>query len=715
MEPVIKKKCGGFQGMGLYKTVIKGIYFIKYSVPTPIQRKVIPLALEGLDIVAMSRTGSGKTAAFLIPMFQKLYKHENTGPRAIIISPTRDLALQTLKFAKDLGRFLDLECAVIIGGDSMESQFLSVLQNPDIIICTPGRFLRVVVEMKCDLSKIQYVVFDEADRLFELGFEEDMKQIIKMLPANRQTLIVSATLPKSLIDFTHVGLHNPRVVRLDVDHKLSDSLKLFFFNVRDVDKLAVLVYLLKEIHKYKELTVVFASTKYHVEMIVEVLNKMNIDAVAAFSSMDDEARKENIEKLRSKKCSILVVTDLAARGLDIPLLDNVINYNLPSKAKVFIHRSGRVARAGRVGNSFSLISPNEIAFLFDIEAVMGRTLQFSTMKEKDFRMNGNGMFGLVPQSVIDSENDDLKQLFDSNDFKDLLNVSLNAEKKFLKFKDSCSKESIEKAKKFDTFNLGFHPFFNVSPEDLSSYGSLFSSHNRLLVAKKGMGLEKVFSARNSLKPLLKNSIHLPSKKPTRQPKPVKSKTKYNSELADFKNSYRSRKFVDTYCVPSAPKDLKEDIGLEINKELNSNKISSSFEFTPDENNLLAKQKSSKRGMKKWDRKKKKFVTSADEERDVKKVKTESGVVVPKSFITKSYDKWLKKTGLYDSIQTDDPNKLKKKLVKIQTENEEKMLSNENNHKKYHKNNLNDTVHKIYKKRTKEQKNARMHTKRKSKR
>lgn len=178
-----------------------------YKVPTPIQRKCIPLILDGKDAVAMARTGSGKTAAFLIPMLEKLKAHSaKVGIRALVLSPTRELALQTLKFCKQLGKHTDLRYAVVLGGDSMDQQFSDMHSNPDVVVATPGRLLHIVVEMELVLSTVKYLVFDEADRLFEMGFAEQLTELIARLPEDRQTLLFSATLPKLLVEFARAGL-----------------------------------------------------------------------------------------------------------------------------------------------------------------------------------------------------------------------------------------------------------------------------------------------------------------------------------------------------------------------------------------------------------------------------------------------------------------------------------------------------------------------------
>ncbi|CAG0898499.1 unnamed protein product, partial [Darwinula stevensoni] len=373
-----KKKSGGFQSMGLSHAVFKGIMRKGYKVPTPIQRKCIPVIMDGRDMVGMARTGSGKTAAFLIPMLEKLQVHSaSTGARALILSPTRELALQTLKFTKELGRFTGLKAAVIVGGESMEDQFAALHENPDIILATPGRLCHVCIEMSLKLTSIHYVVFDEADRLFEMGFQEQLHEILRRLPENRQTLLFSATLPKLLVDFAKAGLSDPVLIRLDVESKLSEQLKLAFFSVRAEDKLALLLHLLRNVIPTDQLTVIFMATKHYVDylnlqghspakIIKElklprstvykaiarykelgttqdlVLEKAGVPRTYLYSSLDPTARKINAAKFSSRKVNLLIVTDIAARGIDIPLLDNVINFDFPSKPKLFVHRVGEL-------------------------------------------------------------------------------------------------------------------------------------------------------------------------------------------------------------------------------------------------------------------------------------------------------------------------------------------------------------------------------------
>uniref|UniRef100_A0A8C4ED08 RNA helicase n=1 Tax=Dicentrarchus labrax TaxID=13489 RepID=A0A8C4ED08_DICLA len=438
-----KKKSGGFQSMGLSYPVYKGVMKKGYKVPTPIQRKTVPVILDGKDIVAMARTGSGKTAAFLVPMFEKLKAPQaQTGARALILTPTRELALQTMKFTKELGKFTGLKTALILGGDSMN----------------------VNVSMNLKLHNVEYVVFDEADRLFEMGFAEQLQEIIRRLPDTRQTLLFSATLPKLLVEFARAGLTEPVLIRLDVDSKLSDQIKLSLFYLRADDKPALLLHLLRNVVKPQEQTVVFVATKHHVEYVKELLTLEGVECAYIYSALDQTARKINIGKFVHRKAMVLIVTDVAARGIDIPLLDNVINYNFPSKPKLFLHRVGRVGRAGRSGVAYSMISQDEMPFVYDLHLFLGRPVQFATPEHTE---DSEGVFGRVPQSILDDESAHLITAHENSlDLENLHRVSENAYKQYLKSRPNPSPESIRRVKSTDMSVMAVHPLLGSGLEKM---------------------------------------------------------------------------------------------------------------------------------------------------------------------------------------------------------------------------------------------------------
>uniref|UniRef100_A0A3B4FK87 DEAD-box helicase 54 n=1 Tax=Pundamilia nyererei TaxID=303518 RepID=A0A3B4FK87_9CICH len=277
-----------------------------------------------------------------------------------------------------------------------------------------------------------------------------------------QTLLFSATLPKLLVEFARAGLTEPVLIRLDVDSKLSDQIKLSFFHLRVDDKPALLLHLLRNVVKPQEQTVVFAATKHHVEYLKELLSSEGLECAYIYSALDQTARKINIGKFVHRKAMVLLVTDVAARGIDIPLLDNVINYNFPSKAKLFLHRVGRVGRAGRSGTAYSLICPDEMPYVYDLHLFLGRPVQFASPEHTQ-----EGVFGRVPQRILDDESAHLITSHENSlDLQNLLRVSENAYKQYLKSRPNPSPESIRRVKNTDVSSMGVHPVLGCGLEKM---------------------------------------------------------------------------------------------------------------------------------------------------------------------------------------------------------------------------------------------------------
>ncbi|KAF9414457.1 hypothetical protein HW555_007654 [Spodoptera exigua] len=434
-----KKSSGGFQSMGLSFPILKGITKRGYKQPTPIQRKTIPLALTGKDVVAMARTGSGKTACFVLPILEKLLA-PNSKPlpgknfRALILSPTRELALQTLRFVRELGKFTGLSSAAILGGESIEQQF-SVMSGtaPDIVVATPGRFLHICIEMSLKLDNIQVIVFDEADRLFELGFGEQLREIVARLPSSRQTLLFSATLPKMLVEFARAGLTDPTLVRLDVDWKLPSTLWLGWIAVRAELKTAALLILLDKVLTAKTpQAVVFAATKHHVEYLNLILQQAGISSTYAYSGLDPSARKIALGRFTNKKCSVLIVTDVAARG--------------------------RSARAGRAGRAFSLIAPEDVAHLLDLQLFLGAELISPSQVKESGSTCPSGVWGAIPTSQLELRHQDI-MAWEKNvsEIEDAARVCGRGWQQYIKWREPASAEANKRAK-LTNFPVVAHPF-----------------------------------------------------------------------------------------------------------------------------------------------------------------------------------------------------------------------------------------------------------------
>lgn len=452
----------------------------------------------------MARTGSGKTAAFVIPMIEKLKAHSaQVGARALILSPSRELALQTLKVVKEFGKGTDLKCVLLVGGDSLEEQFSSMTTNPDIIIATPGRFLHLKVEMSMNLSSIKYVVFDEADRLFEMGFGTQLAEILHALPASRQTLLFSATLPASLVEFARAGLQDPSLVRLDAETKISPKLESAFFSVKAAEKEAALLHILHDVIKMptgdpegspqdsdrfskkrkrgqdesnvekptEHSTIVFVATKHHVEYVAALLREQGFSVSYVYGSLDQTARKIHVGNFRRGRTNILVVTDVAARGVDIPVLANVINYDFPPQPKIFVHRVGRTARADKEGWSYSIMQDSDAPYLIDLQLFLGRKLIMGREGGSSPSYKTDMVVGSLQRSEIELHVEWLNKLLKENeDVKALRSVAAKAEKLYTRTRNAASSQSAKRAKEVvvsDGWNQ-LHPLFGEFDDEVEN-------------------------------------------------------------------------------------------------------------------------------------------------------------------------------------------------------------------------------------------------------
>ncbi|XP_069353099.1 ATP-dependent RNA helicase DDX54 isoform X2 [Eulemur rufifrons] len=681
-----KKKSGGFQSMGLSYPVFKGIMKKGYKVPTPIQRKTIPVILDGKDVVAMARTGSGKTACFLLPMFERLKtRSAQTGARALILSPTRELALQTMKFTKELGKFTGLKTALILGGDKMEDQFAALHENPDIIIATPGRLVHVVVEMNLKLQSVEYVVFDEADRLFEMGFAEQLQEIIARLPGAHQTVLFSATLPKLLVEFARAGLTEPVLIRLDVDAKLNEQLKTSFFLVREDTKAAVLLYLLRNVVRPQDQTVVFVATKHHAEYLTELLTTQRVSCAHIYSALDQTARKINLARFALGKCSALIVTDLAARGLDIPLLDNVINYSFPAKGKLFLHRVGRVARAGRSGTAYSLVAPDEVPYLLDLHLFLGRALNLARPHEEPSGSVGvDGVLGRVPQSVVDEEDGGLQSTLEQSlELRGLGRVADNAQQQYVCSRPAPSPESIKRAKELDLAGLGLHPLFSsrFQEDELQRLRLVDSIRNyraratifEINASSRDLSSQVMRAKRQKDRKAIARFQQgrqegpvgpAPSRPALQEEQPEEAAEEGGENVEDVFTEVLGRKRQQPgpnrrakrrreeaqqrdqeFYVPYRPKDFDSERGLSVGGDggtFEQQVTGAVLDLMGDEAQNLTRG----RQQLKWDRKKKRFVGQSGQD-DKKKIKTESGRYISSSYKRDLYQKWKQKQKIDD--------------------------------------------------------------------
>ncbi|RDX69156.1 putative DEAD-box ATP-dependent RNA helicase 29 [Mucuna pruriens] len=673
-------KSGGFESLGLNPNVFRGIKRKGYKVPTPIQRKTMPLILSGSDVVAMARTGSGKTAAFLVPMLHRLNQHlPQSGVRALILSPTRDLALQTLKFTKELGHFTDLRVSLLVGGDSMESQFEELAQSPDIIIATPGRLMHHLSEVDdMSLRSVEYVVFDEADCLFGMGFAEQLHKILAQLGENRQTLLFSATLPSALAEFAKAGLRDPQLLRLDLETKISPDLKLAFFTLRQEEKYAALLYLLREHIGSDQQTLIFVSTKHHVEFLNVLFREEGIEPSVCYGDMDQDARKIHVSRFRSRKTMLLIVTDIAARGIDIPLLDNVINWDFPPKPKIFVHRVGRAARAGRTGTAYSFVTPEDMAYVLDLHLFLSKPIRPAPTEEEVLQdmdgvmsrceqamANRETIYGRFPQKVIDLVSDRVREIIDTSAELELLQRTCkNAFRLYSKTKPLPAKESIRRAK--DLPREGLHPMFMKVLETGELTALAFSEHLKKFRPKQTI-LEAEGEAAKSKhqqgpsgqwvdvmkrkRAIHENVINLfreqkQSKKSNNEMEEIQSEISPSMEKGrkarGSKRKPQSFKDEDHY-ISSIPKNQHMEAGLSVkaNEDFASNRLEAAvLDLVADDGSGIKKQRS----MYHWDKRSKKYIKLNNGDRVAAngKIKTESGAKT-KATKTGIYKKWKERS------------------------------------------------------------------------
>ncbi|KAI9361159.1 hypothetical protein DFJ73DRAFT_814172 [Zopfochytrium polystomum] len=700
------KKTGGFQSMGLSYPIYSGILHKGYKVPTPIQRKAIPVIMDNRDIVAMARTGSGKTAAFIIPLLEKLKSHSaRVGARGLILTPARELALQTLKFVKELGKHTDLRACMLVGGDSLDEQFAAVASNPDIIIATPGRLMHLIIEMNIDLKTVEYVVFDEADRLFEMGFAEQLHEILFKLPEARQTLLVSATLPKMLVDFAKAGLSDPALIRLDVDTKIGPDLQMLFFNVKSEEKDAALLYMLSTVIPADQQTIVFVATKHLVEYVHELLTKAGISNTYIFGSLDQVARNIHIAKFRNGDRKVLVVTDVAARGIDIPLLDNVINYDFPASSKLMVHRVGRVGRAGRKGIAFSLVCNDELPFLVDFQLFTARPLIYSSVftdesaHAREPNYVSDIILGHLPQSALDVDRERIQEWLKQDVTLQTLQQGVkNGYRMYYKTRGTAARESYIRAKEISEAQLGVHPYIGTlvgvaevkRVSILDEIARFRPPETVFEVGKRGMNSpeavlmqlrrRQLSSAIEKKKSLL-SGIHSESRA-----KQITALTTSKHETGEvdltvhiimsegfsniLKESFttipsKKRKRGDgekksddsrdsDFYMSHFPKDSATERGYAVNASSTSgSSVAQSFaerasdvvmDVAGDDADGLRTSKRQK-GALVWDKKKHRFIRETTGGDNRKRIKTESGASVPASFKSDRFEKWQKRTRL----------------------------------------------------------------------
>lgn len=358
-----------FGDYGLMPQILKAVATEGYQSPTPIQDKAIPVVLSGRDLLGIAQTGTGKTAAFSLPLLQNLSKTQwgltAKAPRALILVPTRELAVQVHQSLETYGRGLSLKYAVIFGGVGQGNQVKALDAGVDILVATPGRLLDLIAQKHLMLSKIEVLVLDEADRMLDMGFIADIRKVLPLLPKKKQTLFFSATMPKEVQALADTILQNPEKVSVTPQSTTVEKIDQKVMFVKREHKMDLLLHLLKDNNLYKVL--VFVDMKHMANRVADQLVKHKIPSAAIHGNKSQGARQRAIEDFKKDKIRVLVATDIAARGLDIEGITHVINFDLPHIVESYVHRIGRTARAGTDGHAISFCTGYEKSYLYAIE------------------------------------------------------------------------------------------------------------------------------------------------------------------------------------------------------------------------------------------------------------------------------------------------------------------------------------------------------------
>ena len=380
MHSSISPAQGGFDNLNLIGPLCRAVQEEKYSVPTPIQMQAIPHLLEGRDLLGCAQTGTGKTAAFALPILQRLAEaRKPAGPkgmRALVLTPTRELAVQISDSFRIYGRYLNIKQTVVFGGVNYRSQVQALSRGLDIVVATPGRLLDLFEQGHLRMDKIDILVLDEADRMLDMGFLPDIRKIFAAIPAKRQTMLFSATLPEEIVKITNRFLTDPVRVSVSPPSSTVEKIDQRVLFVDRENKSALLDSILQDESIYRVL--VFARTKHGSNRIVKNLSKSRIQAVALHGNKSQSARLQALNQFRSGKVRVLVATDIASRGLDVEGITHVINFELPNEAESYVHRIGRTARAGAQGIAISFCDAGERGYLRSIETVTKRQVTVDT-------------------------------------------------------------------------------------------------------------------------------------------------------------------------------------------------------------------------------------------------------------------------------------------------------------------------------------------------
>jgi ATP-dependent RNA helicase RhlE len=366
-----------FEALNIIEPILRSLKEEGYTIPTPIQTEAIPVILNGTDLIGCAQTGTGKTAAFAVPILQLLHNRKvfekKRKIRSLVVTPTRELAIQIEESFKSYGRYTGLTFTVVFGGVNQNPQTNALHNGVDILIATPGRLLDLMNQGYISLKDVEIFVLDEADRMLDMGFIHDVRKIISSLPHNRQSLFFSATMPPEIVRLAGSIVNKPVKVEVTPSASTVDIVNQYVYFVDKGNKNAMLLELLKD--KMIKTALVFTRTKFGADKVVKVLQKRNISAEAIHGNKAQNARQRALSNFKAQKTRVLVATDIAARGIDVDDLEYVINYEIPNISETYVHRIGRTGRAGANGTAISFCDAEERVYLNDIEKLITKKIQ----------------------------------------------------------------------------------------------------------------------------------------------------------------------------------------------------------------------------------------------------------------------------------------------------------------------------------------------------
>ena len=371
-----------FKSLGLSEPILQGVGAMGYTDPTPIQLRAIPLILEGRDVIGSAQTGTGKTAAFSLPILSKLGTHQPK-PRVLILEPTRELAAQVETAIRDFCRFTDLTVAVFYGGVGYGAQTEALKKGVDILVATPGRLLDHMERGLAKLDGIQHLVLDEADRMLDMGFLPDVRRIIDRCPKQRQTSLFSATIPPQIESLIKWTMTNPETIEIGARRSVAETVKHVIYPVAEAQKNDLLLELLNRVNY--DSVIVFCRTKHGADSVNALLRRNNHAVAVLHSNRTQKEREQALEGFRNGRFEVLVATDIAARGLDISNVSHVINYDVPQHPEDYIHRIGRTGRAESTGDAFTIMVAEDAQHVFDIERFISQKIPREKLEGFNYR------------------------------------------------------------------------------------------------------------------------------------------------------------------------------------------------------------------------------------------------------------------------------------------------------------------------------------------